>query len=113
MPDPARTGWWPRRGRSGTWGFVQPKPNAPVWFGLSPVTWLITGGVAVLLLFLSWEDRLIARGDEPLINLPRLRNPVLRGGLFAFTFQYLLQAGLFFVVPLYLSVALGLSAIAT
>jgi len=99
--------------RSGTWGFVQPKPNAPVWFGLSPVTWLLTGGAAVLLLFLSWEDRLIARGKEPLINLPRLRNPVLRGGLNAFTFQYMLQAGLFFVVPLYLSVALGLSAIAT
>jgi len=99
--------------RSGTWGFVQPKPNAPVWFGLSPVTWLLTGGAAVLLLFLSWEDRLIAQGKEPLINLPRLRNPVLRGGLNAFTFQYLLQAGLFFVVPLYLSVALGLSAIAT
>jgi Na+/melibiose symporter-like transporter len=65
------------------------------------------------LLFLSWEDHLIAEGREPLINLPRLRNPVLRGGLIAFMFQYLLQAGLFFVVPLYLSVALGLSAIAT
>ena len=99
--------------RSGSWGFIRPKPNAPEWLGLSPVTWLMTGGLAVLLLFLSWEDRLIARGDEPLINLPRLRNPVLRGGLLAFMFQYLLQSGLFFVVPLYLSVALGLSAIAT
>ena len=99
--------------RSGSWGFVKPKPNAPEWFGLSPVIWLITGGAVVLLLFLSWEDRLIARGREPLINLPRLRNPVLRGGLIAFMFQYLLQAGLFFVVPLFLSVALGLSAIAT
>ena len=99
--------------RSGSWGLVQPKPNAPEWLGLSPVIWLITGGAAVLLLFLSWEDRLIAQGKEPLINLPRLRNPVLRGGLIAFMFQYLLQAGLFFVVPLFLSVALGLSAIAT
>ena len=99
--------------RSGSWGFVRPKPNAPEWFGLSPVIWLITGGAVVLLLFLSWEDRLIAQGKEPLINLPRLRNPVLRGGLIAFMFQYLLQAGLFFVVPLFLSVALGLSAIAT
>jgi hypothetical protein len=99
--------------RSGSWGFVQPKPNAPEWFGLSPVIWLITAGALVLLLFLSWEDRLIAQGREPLINLPRLRNPVLRGGLIAFMFQYLLQAGLFFVVPLFLSVALGLSAIAT
>ena len=42
-----------------------------------------------------------------------LRNRTLRGGLTAFFFQYLLQAGLFFAVPLFLSVALGLSAIAT
>jgi MFS family permease len=27
--------------RSGTWGFVQPKPDAPRWLGLSPVVWLI------------------------------------------------------------------------
>jgi MFS family permease len=99
--------------RSGSWGFVKPKPNAPEWLGLSPVIWLMTAGAFVLLMFLSWEDHLIAQGKEPLINLPRLRNPVLRGGLIAFMFQYLLQAGLFFVVPLYLSIALGLSAIAT
>ena len=99
--------------RSGSWGFVKPKPNAPEWLGLSPVIWLMTAGAVVLLLFLSWEDHLIAQGKEPLINLPRLRNRVLRGGLIAFMFQYLLQAGLFFVVPLFLSVALGLSAIAT
>ena len=37
----------------------------------------------------------------------------LRGGLTSFFFQYLLQAGLFFAVPLFLSVALGLSAIET
>ena len=99
--------------RSGSWGLVKPKPNAPEWLGLSPVIWLMTAGAVVLLLFLSWEDHLIAQGKEPLINLPRLRNPVLRGGLIAFMFQYMLQAGLFFVVPLFLSVALGLSAIAT
>jgi hypothetical protein len=42
-----------------------------------------------------------------------LRNPLLRGGLIAFFFQFLLQAGLFFAVPLFLSVALGLSAVET
>jgi hypothetical protein len=42
-----------------------------------------------------------------------LDNPQLQGGLTMFFFQYLLQAGLFFVVPLFLSVALGLSAVAT
>ena len=39
-----------------------------------------------------------------------LRNPLLQRGLSAFFFQFLLQAGLFFCVPLFLSVALGLSA---
>ena len=39
--------------------------------------------------------------------------PRLQAGLTAFFFQFLLQAGLFFVVPLFLSVALGLSAVAT
>ena len=42
-----------------------------------------------------------------------LRNTQLSGGLVMFFFQYLVQAGFFFVVPLYLSVCLGLSALAT
>jgi Major Facilitator Superfamily len=48
-----------------------------------------------------------------LVDPAMLRNRTLRGGLVAFLFQYLLQAGLFFAVPLFLSVALGLSAVAT
>jgi Na+/melibiose symporter-like transporter len=42
-----------------------------------------------------------------------LRNRQLTGGLTMFFFQYLVQAGFFFVVPLFLSVCLGLSALAT
>ncbi|MGO8905846.1 MAG: MFS transporter [Solirubrobacteraceae bacterium] len=99
--------------RSGTWGFVKPKPGAPEWLGLSPVIWLILGGGIVLWMFLAWENRVIARGGEPLIDLKSIRNPLLRGGLTAFFFQYFLQGGLFFAVPLFLSVALGLSAIET
>ena len=55
----------------------------------------------------------MARGGEPLVNPTMLRNATLRSGLVAFFFQYLLQMGLFFIVPLFLSVALGLSAIDT
>jgi MFS family permease len=99
--------------RAGVWGFVKPDPGAPEILGCSPVIWLVLGGAFILWLFLYWENHLIERGREPLIRPPMLRNLQLRGGLVAFFFQYLLQAGMFFVIPLFLSVALGLSAIAT
>src|SRR5262249_38237801 len=52
-------------------------------------------------------------GESALVGPTVLRTRTLRGGLTAFFFQYLLQAGVFVTVPLFLSVALGLSAIAT
>ncbi len=99
--------------RAGAWGFVQAKPGAPQWLGLSPAIWLMLAGGVVLVGFVAWENRRLAQGREPLVDPRILRNPTLRGGLTSFFFQYLLQAGLFFTVPLFLSVALGLSAIAT
>jgi MFS family permease len=99
--------------RAGTWGFVQPKPGAPQWLGLSPVIWLILAGGIVLRVFMWWELHQRARGGAVLVDPAMLRNRTLRGGLISFLFQYLLQAGLFFAVPLFLSVALGLSAVAT
>jgi len=99
--------------KAGSWGFVQPKPDAPQWLGLSPSIWLVFAGGMVLWLFFMWESRQLDRGAEPLINPSILLNRTLRSGLTAFFFQYLLQAGLFFAVPLFLSVSLGLSAIDT
>jgi len=99
--------------RAGAWGFVDPKPDAPAWLGLSPVVWLILAGGVVLRGFLGWERRRQVKGQSPLIDPSILANERLRGGLTAFGFQYLLQAGLFFTVPLFLSVALGLSAVET
>ncbi len=99
--------------KSGTWGFVQAKPDAPQWLGLSPVIWLVLGGGVLLALFLSWESRRIERGEGALLNPVLLRNIQLRGGVASFMFMFLVQAGLFFVVPLFLSIALGLSAIET
>jgi MFS family permease len=99
--------------KAGEWGFVIPKPTARSWLGLSLSMWLILAGGLVLRMFLSWERRRLERGAEPLVDPSILDNKVLRGGLVVFLFQYLLQAGLFFTVPLFLSVSLGLSAIAT
>ncbi|WP_223164130.1 MFS transporter [Nocardioides mesophilus] len=99
--------------RSGTWGFFWPKPSAPDWLGLSPVVWFVLGGGVLLLGFLNWERRRRDAGEAALIDPSLLRNPGLQGGLTSFFFQYLLQNGLFFTVPLFLSVALGLSAVET
>jgi Major Facilitator Superfamily len=99
--------------RSGTWGFVRPKPGAPEWLGLSPVVWLILAGGLVVGIFVRWENHRLEQGRAALIDPAILENLTLRGGLTSFFFQYLLQAGLFFAVPLLLSVALGLSAVAT
>jgi MFS family permease len=99
--------------RSSEWGWIQPKPDGPDWAGLSPTVWLIIGGLFVIWLFSRWEVYRVDRGREPLVRPGFLRNTQLSGGLIMFFFQYLVQAGMFFVVPLYLSVCLGLSALDT
>jgi MFS family permease len=99
--------------RSSEWGWVNPKPDAPTWLGISPTTWLIVGGLALLYGFLQWEQRLERRGAEPLLRPDILKVRQLQAGLRMFFAQYFVQAGVFFTVPLFLSVALGLSALAT
>jgi EmrB/QacA subfamily drug resistance transporter len=99
--------------RSDEWGWFSPKPGKPAWFGLSPVVWLLLAGLFVIWLFFRWEHRLEKQGREPLVDPGMLHNRQLSGGLTMFFFQYLIQMGVFFVVPLYLSVALGLSALET
>jgi MFS family permease len=99
--------------RSGVWGWVRPKPGGQEWLGLSLTLWLILAGVLIVWLFFRWEERQIAIGREPLVRPQLLQNQQLSGGLTMFFFQFLIQAGLFFTVPLFLSVALGLSALDT
>jgi MFS family permease len=99
--------------RSGEWGWIQPKAEGPSWAGLSPTIWLVLGGLFVIWVFFRWQARRESHGQEPLVRTAMLRNRQLTGGLTMFFFQFLVQAGFFFVVPLFLSVALGLSAIET
>jgi Na+/melibiose symporter-like transporter len=99
--------------RSAEWGWIQPKAGGPDWAGLSPTVWLVLAGLFVIWIFFRWQALVESKGGEPLVRPEMLRNKQLNGGLIMFFFQYLAQAGLFFVVPLYLSVCLGLSALAT
>ncbi|MFD6229666.1 MFS transporter [Streptomyces sp. NPDC060232] len=99
--------------RSDEWGWFKPKAGGPAWLGVSLTVWLMLLGIFLIWLFLRWEHRLVRRRREPLVDPAMLQNRQLAGGLTMFFFQYLVMMGVFFVVPLYLSVALGLSALAT
>ncbi|HEX5578641.1 MAG TPA: MFS transporter [Candidatus Limnocylindria bacterium] len=99
--------------RAGDWGLIQPNTGAPILFGTSLAIWLIIGGFLVLWLFLLWQVHLERTGAEPLVPPSILRVAQLRGGLTLFGFQFFLQAGIFFTIPLFLSIVLELSAIET
>jgi EmrB/QacA subfamily drug resistance transporter len=98
---------------SSEWGLIMPREDGPSILGLSPVVWLILGGLLTLRLFMGHVRRLDAAGAEPLITPSLFRNRQMNGGLLMFFFQFVVMMGIFFVIPLYLSVALGLSAIDT
>ncbi|MFE6172169.1 MFS transporter [Streptomyces sp. NPDC056464] len=99
--------------RSDEWGWFRPKPDAPSWLGVSLVVWLMLAGMLLIWLFLHWEARLVERHRDPLIDPDLLHTKQLTSGLTMFFFQYFVLMGVFFVVPLYLSIALGLSALET
>ncbi|MGF7121835.1 MULTISPECIES: MFS transporter [unclassified Rhodococcus (in: high G+C Gram-positive bacteria)] len=99
--------------RSGEWGWLRNRPGGPEMFGLSPVFWLVVSGLLVVYAFMRWEARLTRLGREPLLDTRLLGNRQLSGGLTMFFAQFLVQAGVFFAVPLFLSVVLELSALQT
>ncbi|MEU5843074.1 MFS transporter [Rhodococcus sp. NPDC047139] len=99
--------------RSSEWGWVQAEPNGPAVLGLSPVVWLLVAGLLVLYAFARWQSALQGRGRTPLVDPELFANRQLVGGLTMFFAQFAVQAGVFFSVPLFLSVVLELSAIET
>src|SRR4029079_4593061 len=99
--------------KTGTWGWFLAREGGPSWGGLSPSIWLMIGGLLVIWLFFAWQHRREDRHQEPLVRPAMLRNSQLVGGLVMFCWQFMVQAGIFFVVPLYLSICLGLSALET
>ncbi|MGS0687084.1 MFS transporter [Nakamurella sp. GG22] len=105
--------------RSSEWGWVIAKPGAPSLLNVSLTVWCIAGGLLVVYGFLRWETRLEAINAanpaalEPLVRPSMLANRQLTGGLSMFFAQFMIQAGAFFAVPLFLSVVLGLTALET
>ena len=96
-----------------TWGWILPTQPDITVLGLSPVPFVIGAGVVLLWLFFLRQRRLIRRGRDPLLNTAILRLRQLRAGVGSLGVQYAVTAGLFFIVPIYLQLALGLDALAT
>ena len=99
--------------RSGTWGWVRPVGDAPTIAGVSLVFWLVVAGLLLLGALVEWESHRVATGAEPLFRPSMFANRQMTGGLVEFFFQFFIQSGIFFTIPLFLSVVLGLNALQT
>ena len=99
--------------RASSWGFLEPRssPVEPLGFSLTP--FVVAAGVVCMWAFVRWERRREAQGRDPLVRLALLRIPALRSGLASFAAQNFVLMGVFFVVPLYLQLVLGLDALDT
>ena len=96
-----------------TWGFVLPKDSPITPFGFSLTVFVVGGGFALLWAFVQWQRHREAIGRDPLVHLDLLRIPTLRAGLINLLAQNLILMGVFFTVPLYLQLVLGLDALET
>ncbi len=99
--------------QASTWGWIAPKasPIEPFGFALTP--FVIAAGGLVLRIFVGWQRRREHRGADPLVHLDLLRLAPLRAGLQSFLTQNLILMGVFFTMPLYLQLVLGLDALQT
>ena len=105
--------------KSSSWGLIEPK-GAPTIngteitpFGFSIVPWVILAGFGFLAWFANWEGRRERQGKDTLLDRALLRIEQLRAGLSTLMMQQLLLLGMFFVLPVYLQVVLGLNAFDT
>src|SRR3954451_11596199 len=99
--------------QASNWGWLQPRSSPLEPFGFSLTPFVIAAGGLILAGFVAWERRREEHGLEPLVHLPLLRIPQLRGGVAMFLAQNLILMGVFFTIPLFLQVVQGLDALET
>jgi EmrB/QacA subfamily drug resistance transporter len=99
--------------QSSTWGWVAPKDSPVEPFGFSMTLFVIAFGAVLLWGFVRWQHRREAHDQDPLVHLGLLKIPPLRAGLIGMLSQNLILMGIFFSIPLYLQIVLGLDALET
>ena len=98
---------------SSTWGWLKPKNSPITIFGFSLTLFVIGAGCGLLWGFVTWQRHREATKHDPLVHLSLARIPPVRSGVIGLFSQNLILMGTFFVVPLYLQLVLGLSALET
>ena len=99
--------------QASTWGWLLPR-NSPIEpFGLSLTPFMIAAGALVLAAFRAWQRRREEGGQDPLIHFRLFSIQSLRGGVSMLLAQNLILMGIFFTIPLFLQVVLGLDALET
>ena len=96
-----------------TWGWILPTQQDISFLGLSLVPFIVGVGAVLIWLFFLRQRRLIRLGRPPLLNTAILQLRQLRAGVGSLGIQYTVTAGLFFVVPIFLQLSLGLDALST
>ncbi len=99
--------------QSSSWGIIEPKESPFEPFGLALTPFVIAIGAGLLWAFVAWQHRRERTGKDPLVHLDLMRIRPLRSGLIGLFTQNLILMGIFFTVPLYLQLVLGLDALET
>ena len=99
--------------QASTWGWIEPKDSPITPLGFSLTIYVVGVGFALMWLFARWQRHREATGADPLVHLDLLSILPLRSGLASLFSQNLILMGVFFVVPLYLQLVLGLNALDT
>ena len=99
--------------QSSTWGWLKPKNSPITIFGFSLTVFVIAAGGVLIWGFVAWQRHRESRNLDPLVHLSLARIPPVRSGLIGLFSQNLILMGIFFVVPLYLQMVLGLNALET
>ncbi|PVY97996.1 MFS transporter [Actinomycetospora cinnamomea] len=99
--------------QSTTWGWLRPRDPQVALLGFAPTPFVVAAGLVVLALLRAWVRHREAVGRDPLIRWSLTAVPPLRAALWCLLAQNLVLLGLFFSIPLYLQIVLGLDAFQT
>ncbi|MFF1633824.1 MFS transporter [Leifsonia sp. NPDC058248] len=105
--------------QSKTWGWVIPLASPEIGgvaiapLGISLTAWLMVVGGVLIYFFVRRQRYLVREGRPPLVHIEMFSITQLRSGLSVLGAQYAVTAGLFFMVPVYLQMTLGLDALQT